>query len=214
MKKSNYLTDIVLIICAIIITALVVRREFFAQNEVPKAPVKPILVKGIAQKLGMHPDPENKIKIIEFMDYECPFCREQEKVLKKVVAAYPDKVSIHRYHLPLDKIHPNAYMAANGAECAKELGFFDQYHDTVFKKETFSQPKTDWKTIAEGIGVKQLNSFVTCQQDTTYKLRIEAHRSVAKEFGIHGVPTIVIKDKLYSGSLSFEQIKEAIDIKN
>src|SRR5438477_10776063 len=70
--------------------------------------------------------------IVEFSDYQCPYCRQVEPVIKSVLAKYGDKVSLSYRDLPLRQSHPQAQIAAEASRCAEEQGKCWEYHDQLF----------------------------------------------------------------------------------
>ncbi len=80
--------------------------------------------------------PENaKVTIVEFSDFECPFCIRAFPTVKQIMDTYPNDVKIVYKHLPLTNIHPNAERAAIASECARDQGKFWELHDKMFSTE-------------------------------------------------------------------------------
>lgn len=78
---------------------------------------------------------DSKVIIIEFSDFECPFCARAYATVKQIQADYPNDVAISYKHLPLTQLHPNAERAAQAAVCAQEQGKFWEYHDKLFESQ-------------------------------------------------------------------------------
>lgn len=76
-----------------------------------------------------------KVIIVEFSDFECPFCARAYSTVKQIQADYPNDVAIAYKHLPLTQIHPNAERAAQASVCAQEQGKFWEYHDKLFESQ-------------------------------------------------------------------------------
>lgn len=81
------------------------------------------------------------VTIIEFSDFQCPFCSRANPTVKKVLADYGDKVMLVYKHFPLVSIHPRAQKSAEAAECAKDQGKFWEFHDQLFDNQT------DWSSL-------------------------------------------------------------------
>lgn len=81
------------------------------------------------------------VTIIEFSDFQCPFCSRVLPTVKKVLSEYGDKVQFSYKHFPLVSIHPRAAKAAEAAECAKDQGKFWEFHDQLFENQT------DWSSL-------------------------------------------------------------------
>src|SRR6185295_9779665 len=77
------------------------------------------------------------ITLVEFSDYQCPFCRRwHAEVYEPLLAAFPGKIRLVYRNLPLTSIHPDAFSAAEAAMCAGEQDFFLPYHEKLFSSET------------------------------------------------------------------------------
>ena len=80
--------------------------------------------------------PENaKITVVEFSDFQCPFCSRALPTVKQVMSEYKDNVRLVYKHLPLVSLHPRAHITAQAAECAKDQGKFWEFHDQLFEKQ-------------------------------------------------------------------------------
>lgn len=82
-----------------------------------------------------------QVKIIEFSDFQCPFCSRALPTVQKVLSDYGDKVVLVYKHFPLVSIHPRAQISAEAAECAKDQGKFWEFHDQLFNQQT------DWASL-------------------------------------------------------------------
>jgi len=79
------------------------------------------------------------ITIIEFSDFECPYCTRAYQTVNQVLSEYKDKIRLHYMHFPLSQIHPNAQKAAEASLCADDQGKFWEYHDKLFEKSQEAQ---------------------------------------------------------------------------
>src|SRR5258708_1902626 len=136
--RSESVLTIVLVGCALITTGVVIRREFVS----PAASMrpmsrKPVLVEnwkshiGEGERLGLSSAP---VQLIEFADFECPFCGDFHKKLKKLLDRYPTEVSLTYVHFPLQG-HRFAVAAARAAECASDQGRFESMYDHLFDEQ-------------------------------------------------------------------------------
>lgn len=81
------------------------------------------------------------VTIVEYSDFQCPFCERAFPTIEKVLAEYKDKVVLAYKHYPLYSIHPRAEITAMAAECAKDQGKFWEFHDQLFKSQS------DWSSL-------------------------------------------------------------------
>lgn len=81
------------------------------------------------------------ITIVEYSDFQCPFCSKAHPTIKQVLSEYGDKVLLAYKHYPLVTIHPRAQISAEAAECAKDQGKFWEFHDQLFEHQA------DWSSL-------------------------------------------------------------------
>lgn len=147
------------------------------------------------------------VTIIEFSDYECPFCKRAEVVVQEVVKAYPDKVKLVYRHFPLD-FHEQAKPAAEASACAAAQGKFWEFHDKLFAGSSLSPER--YKAIAAEVGLDQAK-FDQCVQKNEFKAQIEQDMADASAVGVTGTPAFFINGRMISGAQPFEKFKEIID---
>lgn len=167
----------------------------------------PWLDKQLAKQ--RYPCPEGKspfrgpadapVTIVEFGDYECPYCAQDEPTVKKVLAAYPTQVKLVFKNLPLD-IHPKAKQKALVAECVGVQGRYWQAHDQFFAG---APPKK----VTEGVDEGKLNACVSQGGEG----QVERDLALAKRLGLATTPSFVIDGIRIGGTLGFEQFKLLID---
>lgn len=153
--------------------------------------------------------PENApITMIEFSDFQCPYCKTASDTVKEVLAQYPDKIKFVYKNLPLP-IHENAQYAAEAAECAGDQGMFFEMGDLLFA----NQAKLDKASIQNYSWKLKLNNkkFNECLDSGKFKGKISADAKVAEEYSISGTPAFFVNDQFVGGVLSLEQFKVMID---
>ncbi len=147
--------------------------------------------------------------IIEFGDYECPFCRDSDAHLEAVMESHPD-VTIGFRHYPLTVIHPKAEGAARAAICAEEQGRFPQFHSLLFESTEW-QETGDWKTLAENAGVADLASYESCLMDEATGRRLEEDMRLGEALGVTSTPTFFYQFGRHVGYANEEQFLELIE---
>jgi protein-disulfide isomerase len=194
MKLDTLLTTI-LVACAVITSGVVVKREFFssAQTGQMAAEHKPILIAHWQDELGkgvqMGPA-QAKVQLIEFADFECPFCGSFHKTLKTIRGRYPGQVSLDFMHFPLP-MHRFALPAARVAECAGQQGHFEAMHDQLFDGQDSFGLKP-WSEYATAAGVPDLAAFDACVKATESIPRIEAGKDLGKRLDVQATPTLIV----------------------
>lgn len=149
------------------------------------------------------------ITIVEFSDYQCPFCRRwHDEVYEPLLAAYPGKIRLVYRHLPLTSIHPDAMSAAEAAMCAGEQDAFWQYHDKLFGSESLGT--NSYLQYAQNLGLN-MTTFETCLSDHKYQQAIQADSDFAINLGIRSTPTFFINGLALVGAQPLDVFKQVID---
>jgi protein-disulfide isomerase len=161
---------------------------------------------------------KGSVMLLEFSDFQCPYCKKVQPALKKLVNKYSDKVAFGYRHYPL-AFHQDADESAVAAECAREQGKFIEMHTKLYQQQS-KQSIDDLKAIAKDIGVKDLNKFNTCLSSDKYRKLLDRDMEVAESVGINGTPafvvgkydsnTGVIKGEILTGALPMEVLDEAV----
>jgi protein-disulfide isomerase len=168
----------------------------------PPAPVVSVDSKGPSKGSA-----DGVVTIIEFSDFQCPYCKRVITTLEQVLQAYQGKIRLVFKHAPLPG-HPEAYKAAQASVCAAEQDRFWEYHDRLFNSSDFSAKTL--KRIADELNLNR-NRFEACFDSESSRAVVARDLQEAKKIGVQGTPTFVINGRLYRGALSFEAFKTAID---
>jgi protein-disulfide isomerase len=150
-----------------------------------------------------------RVTIIEFSDFQCPYCQRTLGTLEQVLAKYPNDVRLVYRHLPLDRIHPHARGAAEASACAQEQGGFWPFHDKLFQNNR-ALGKEDLLRYAGETGLDQ-ERFKLCVEERHFKDKVEADFQAARAVGISGTPAFVVNGVMLSGALPAEKFYEVID---
>lgn len=151
---------------------------------------------------------EAKVTIVEFSDFQCPFCGRVEPTLKQIFQTYGDQVRLVYKHYPLPS-HQYAQGAAQASLCAKEQGKFWEYHDLLFENQE-KLTVSDLKKYAQELGLKQ-DQFNSCLDSKKYQSQIGADLRAGQAAGVSGTPAFFINGQLVSGAQPFENFKAVID---
>ena len=152
--------------------------------------------------------PKNaSVTIIEFSDYQCPFCQKAEDVVDQVMKTYTDKVRLVYRDYPLP-FHPNARPASEAAACANAQGKFWEYHAKLFHGDGLEPEKL--KTYADQVGLDR-KKFDDCLEKKPFKAEIDKDVKDGEKAGVNGTPAFFINGRMLSGAQPFEKFKEVID---
>ena len=147
------------------------------------------------------------VTIIEFSDYECPFCKRAEPTVEKVMLAYKDQIRLVFRDFPL-AMHQHARGAAEAAGCANAQGKFWEYHSKLFSAKDIAPDKL--KALAGESGLDQ-SKFDQCFDKTEFKAAIDKDIADGNQAGVTGTPAFFINGRMLSGAQPFEKFKEVID---
>lgn len=188
------------------------------QAAAPQAPVAPDAKQVLKDlKMGHLPVEGNenaKVTIVEFSDFECPFCgRFYTDTLPSLRKEYIDtgKVKLYFRHYPLS-FHPKAVPLAHASECANDQAAFLKMHDKIFDNAATVATSTDetytqWATEL-GLDVAAFNS---CYQAKTHQAKIDEDFAAGAAVGVSGTPTFYINGKQLVGAQPFAAFKAIID---
>lgn len=153
------------------------------------------------------------ITIVEYSDFECPFCSKGYNTVKQVQAAYGDKVRVVFKHMPLD-FHPKAlpaakYFEAVGRQSPEKA---EMFHNKIFENqgELKTNGEVFLKKIAKELGVDMKKMDADLKDESLMK-KIEADIEEAKKFNITGTPGFIINGVSLRGAYPVESFKEIID---
>ncbi len=151
------------------------------------------------------------ITIIEFSDFECPFCTQWHKeVWPQLQETYGDKIRLVYRDFPLYSIHPNAGAAAEAANCANEQGRFWEYHDLLFDAEQ-GLSREAYEAYASQLNL-DLEQFKTCLDEKRYESEVSADFEYARQLGVQSTPTFFINGVALIGAQPFEVFQEVIEL--
>lgn len=149
-----------------------------------------------------------KVTIVEFSDFQCPYCGRVEPTIRQVMDTYKDDVRVVWKHLPLS-FHPNAMPAAEAAEAAREQGKFWEMHDLMFTHQADLSPAKyeEWATQL-GLNMDQFRQSLAGHKN---QARIKEDSALGNSMGASGTPTFFINGMLLVGAAPFENFKQVID---
>jgi len=163
------------------------------------------VVKGEGPTLGPATAP---IELVEFSDFECPYCRRAAPVVKQVLEAYGPRVRLVYRHYPLAQ-HANARPAAEAAACADAQGKFWPYHDRLFGDPT----KIGDAQLKQSAKELELDAarFDACVDSHEFRAKVETDVKAGTAAGVMGTPAFFINGRPLIGNPSFEEFKRLID---
>lgn len=210
MQKRFDLVNVVLMLCALVVTGLVVRRELFSPRQPSLEPRKVADWQRFASPGTVMGQTGAPVQIIEFSDFQCPFCARVQTKLRELRERYPGRVTVVYRHFPLTEIHPHAVAAAVAAECAGEEGKFEPYHDALFNDQDAIGTRA-WRSFAEEAGVRDLEAFDRCVREERHRGRVMADAKAGEELGVDGTPAIVVRDQMIVGTRAMTLLDQWVE---
>lgn len=148
------------------------------------------------------------ITLIEYADFECPFCARAHQSLSSLLPKYGDDIRLVYRHFPLINMHPDAKPAAEAAEAAAAQGKFWDMHDALFDgQEDLSDEAIG--AMADDIGLDG-DKFQDAWQSGAGTQRIQSDMAAAKAAGIHRTPTFFINGVQFDGDSDEASLDDAI----
>ena len=148
------------------------------------------------------------IEIVEFSDFQCPFCLRAHPTVLQVLSTYGNKVRLVYRHYPLPN-HPNARPAAEASACAAEQDKFWPYHDRLFENQS-KLSDADLKQHASALGL-DATKFNACFDAHKFAADVQDDMAAGEAIGVSGTPAFFINGRALSGAQPFEAFKRVID---
>ena len=153
-------------------------------------------------------DPKARVTIIEFSDFECPYCVRAKDTLKELMTFYPEGVKLVYRDFPLGQ-HDRAKPAAEAAQCAHEQGQFWPFHDLLFANPD-ALKDSDFLVYAKKAGINQ-KTFTECLASERPAKAVRGHMAAAERYGVSGTPAIFINGMKLIGLLPVPLLRALID---
>ena len=148
------------------------------------------------------------IELIEFSDFQCPFCQRANPTVQQVLTTYGDRIRFVYRHYPLPN-HPNARPAAEASACAAEQGKFWPYHDRLFSGQAgMTDGELKQHAVAVGLDAAKFNGCVDAHK---FKALVDADVHAGEEAGVNGTPAFFINGRMLSGAQPYDAFKKIID---
>lgn len=153
-------------------------------------------------------NPSAPVTIVEFSDFQCPFCARVNPTLDRVRQVYGDKVKIVFKDYPLAN-HPQAPKAAEAARCAGEQNKFWEMHDAMFANQRALEVPS-LKQTARAIGLNGA-TFDQCLDSNKHERTVRANADLGDKMGVNSTPTLYVNGRALIGAMPFENFKQIID---
>ncbi len=176
------------------------------KKEVTETELATVVVEGDDPIVG---NPNATLSIIEYSDFECPFCGEAYWTIKLILEQYPEQVNLMYRNFPLPDKHPNAQKSAEAGECAHAQGAFAQYHDKLFENQD-ALTVEDLKQYAIDLEL-DVKAFNTCLDSGAMAEKVASDKQQGITAGVSGTPVFFIGEQKLEGNKKFSDFQVIIE---
>lgn len=171
--------------------------------------LQPLRVDVATEGHPSHGPADAPVTIVEFSDFECPYCQAMLGTIKNVQETYGEKIRLVYRQFPLNSIHPNAQKAAEASLCASEQGRFWEMHDLMFEDQSGLSVEALTKK-AESLDLDG-PAFETCLTSNKYAEQVKQDVMDGTVVGVTGTPAVFVNGRPLIGNIPYDQLAEIID---
>lgn len=164
--------------------------------------------KGVVGSSPLQGAKDAKVLLLEFSDFQCPFCAKAQATLKEFMSKHSSQVALVYKHFPLTSIHPEAMPAAKAAWAAGQQGKFWQYHDALFAQQE-KLGDGFYIATAKSLGL-DVNRFNRDRNSAAATAAIQQDIQMAEKLGVDGTPFFVMNGEPFSGALQVSDLEEIL----
>jgi protein-disulfide isomerase len=172
----------------------------------------PALPPAVDASVGSSPSQgpaDAKVTVIEFGDFECPFCGEEEPIVTQMLSDYSGRIRFVFKEFPLAEIHPYAEMAAQAALAANAQGDFWRYHNMLYANQS-ALTVPDLEGYAKTLGL-DTTTFDAALTNQTYAAAVQADIDEGESLGVNGTPTFFINGVMVVGAVPYSDLESVIN---
>ncbi len=167
------------------------------------APPRADFAVGDSPRIGPADAP---VQLVEFADYECPYCIKVQPDLKKLTAEFGDKVSFVFKDFPLP-MHAHSQKAAEAARCALVQNKFWEYHDRLFSSTQIDEPAL--KQFATDLKL-DVTKFTACLDSGQQTAAVQKDATEAQKIGLNGTPSFFLNGRFFTGALQYQDLRQMV----
>src|SRR5262249_25878458 len=149
------------------------------------------------------------VTIVEFEDFQCPFCKRAQATLDQILVSYKDRVKLVHRDFPLQPLHPAAWKAHEAGRCAQDQGKFWEYRDLLYRNTPAADPESLSK-YASQLGLDP-GHFRECLDTDKFKAVVEKDEAEGERLGVQGTPAFFINGRPLTGAQSTSEFARIIE---
>lgn len=150
---------------------------------------------------------DSNIVLVEFSDFQCPYCAEAHKTIKQFMAKHGNEVTLVYKHFPLTSIHPEAMPAAKASWAAGQQGKFWEYHDALFSQQD-KLGEEFYLATAKNLNL-DLEKFNRDRKNA--EAAIQEDIRLAETLGLQGTPFLVMNSEAFNGAVQLSDLEQALE---
>jgi protein-disulfide isomerase len=147
------------------------------------------------------------VTLIEYADYECPYCQQVQGELDKLEATYKGRLAFAYKDMPLP-MHAHARKASEAAQCAGAQNKYWEFHDELMKTRQLDVPQLKASAMKIGLDTKAFDACLDGGQESAV---IQANLDEATKLGLTGTPSFFLNGRFFSGVMNFDQLRQLVD---
>lgn len=200
-----------MVACALVVTALLVRRELFERPAaLPAIGIQPFPSWRQYAQDGYKLGPSNApVTLVEFADFECPACAALHREIDSLTKVKPGVVRVVYRHYPL-RIHRFAIPAARASDCAGRQGRFTEIHDLLFENQD-SLGLAPWSWFAARAGVPDTSAFVACFRSNQPDTVLKRDTTTGARLAIAATPMVLVGGVRFYGAIPFDTLRALVE---
>jgi protein-disulfide isomerase len=153
--------------------------------------------------------PDARITIVEYGDFECPYCKQAAPAVKMVLAHFAAQLRFVFRHFPVEGNHPHAIEAAEATEFAAAQGRFWEMHDLLFENQ-LRLKRDDLRRYVDSLGLDP-SLFETQMNEHTYLPVVRKHMEIGQKSGVRSTPAFFINNRIHDVSFGLHALVDAVD---
>jgi protein-disulfide isomerase len=153
--------------------------------------------------------PDAAVTVVEFADFQCPYCKEAESTLHALLAKFPNQVRVVFRNLPIPQLHPHALIAAKAGVCARRQGKFWVMHDAMYADQDALDP-AGLKGMASRVGL-DAKKFDACLSQASTMAVVNADLQAATRLGLTSTPYFFVDGRPLDGAVPLERFETLVD---
>lgn len=201
-------------ILAAIVIVVVGGALFFSKSDESSSDTKPADVAAVSESDHTKGNEKAKITLIEYGDFQCPYCGAVHPTIKEVVPEYEDDVLFVFRHFPITSIHPNALVAHKAAEAAGKQDKFWEMHDKIYETQQAWSSSSKPFEVFEGYAKElklDMDKFQSDFDATSTLDTINKVKSAGSRAGVESTPTMFLNGKKIDAPRSPEELRKTLD---